>query len=56
MYIYAENGMGTFKDDETSNFRIDLGTTLELQGEWEIALLDIDLPTIKKRTATHIYH
>ena len=48
MYIYAENGMGTYKDDDPANFRIDLGTTIELEGSWEMALLDIDLPTMKK--------
>ena len=48
MYIYAESGKGLYKENDPADFRIDLGTTLELEGDWEIALLDIDLPTMTK--------
>lgn len=49
MYIFAESGKGLHKENDPADFRIDLGTTLQLDGKWEIALLDIDLPTMTKK-------
>lgn len=52
MYIYAESGKGLYTECEPSDFRIDLGKTIELEGKWEIALLDIDLPTLQRENTT----
>ena len=48
MYVYAESCKGLHEEDDPADFRVDLGTLLELDGKWEIALLDIDLPTMAK--------
>ena len=48
MYIYAESGTDLYKENDPSDFRIDLGSALELKGDWEVAVLDIDIPKMKK--------
>ena len=55
MYIYGDSRKNIYQDNESDSFRIDLGTSLELDGKWEIAVLDIDLPTMKKEANIPMY-
>lgn len=48
MFIYGSSKKNLYKENEPGSFRINLGTILELEGEWEMALLDIDLPLLEK--------
>ena len=40
----SDSSMQYFPDNETSNFVTELSRTLQLDGEWEVGLVEIDCP------------
>ena len=46
IYIYGSSAKDLYEENEPDTFRINLGTTLDLEGKWEMALMDIDLPRL----------